>query len=444
MDGPTFDRLAQSVAFAGSRRRFLGALTGLGLGGVLAAAGLDDAGAERPRDRLSRRTRQHRRKRRNEKRRNRNNGGNGGGGGGLGSTQCGATGDDCTQDSDCCTNTCFHFECAEKVRQCSDGGTTNPCRPPAKGCAGDRCCRGALSCNDGCCSEDANQCNINGDCCVPNCAGKQCGPDGCGAGGTCGACPSGTVCNESTGQCPQPGCDVCPTCRYTTVQAAVADVNGPATIHICAGIYPEAVGINRSLTLIGTGQGGGSGDTILGFPGGTGGVLINSGVASVTLQDLRITGSDGSGIHHIGELLTMTDCTVTGFQSTLASGAGIFADAKLVMTRCTISDNSVTSNQALGGGLSIDNAEVTLTDCTITGNSANGTDTGRIKGGGIYVDFSGTLKLDRTLVTENSTNGEGGGIFSEEDEAVTLTNGSSVTRNDPDNCAGGLIIGCTN
>ena len=46
-----------------------------------------------------------------------------------------------------------------------------------------------------------------GEChCTPKCAGKACGNDGCGVGGTCGTCPSGTACS-SAGTC---GC--APTC----------------------------------------------------------------------------------------------------------------------------------------------------------------------------------------------------------------------------------------
>jgi hypothetical protein len=35
--------------------------------------------------------------------------------------------------------------------------------------------------------------------CVPECAGKACGPDGCG--GFCGQCLPGAVCDANTGQC---------------------------------------------------------------------------------------------------------------------------------------------------------------------------------------------------------------------------------------------------
>ncbi len=51
------------------------------------------------------------------------------------------------------------------------------------------------------------QCSSAGTCdCIPNCAGKTCGDDGCGVGGTCGTCPSGTACSGA-GTC---GC--APTC----------------------------------------------------------------------------------------------------------------------------------------------------------------------------------------------------------------------------------------
>ena len=53
--------------------------------------------------------------------------------------------------------------------------------------------------------------------CQPDCKDKECGPDGCG--GTCGTCPDGLVCSESLGICGElsdgctvsavPGCGGC-------------------------------------------------------------------------------------------------------------------------------------------------------------------------------------------------------------------------------------------
>lgn len=66
-------------------------------------------------------------------------------------------------------------------------------------CAGKQC--GPDGCGGTCGTCPSGQaCNAAGQCvgCTPSCAGKQCGPDGCG--GTCGACPVGKTCNAA-GQC---------------------------------------------------------------------------------------------------------------------------------------------------------------------------------------------------------------------------------------------------
>ena len=51
-----------------------------------------------------------------------------------------------------------------------------------------------------CCDDICDFCAVEypQECCTPNCAGKTCGPDGCG--GSCGTCPGGQQCNPN-GQC---------------------------------------------------------------------------------------------------------------------------------------------------------------------------------------------------------------------------------------------------
>jgi hypothetical protein len=64
------------------------------------------------------------------------------------------------------------------------------------------------SCDCGVCV-DPNQKCVNNKCvdipitpaCTPNCAGKVCGPDGCGNANGCGICGIGKKCNEATGKC---------------------------------------------------------------------------------------------------------------------------------------------------------------------------------------------------------------------------------------------------
>jgi len=66
-------------------------------------------------------------------------------------------------------------------------------------CAGKQCGDNGCGGSCGTCTEGA-VCNQNGQCvagCIPNCAGKQCGDNGCG--GSCGACAPEQTCQN--GQC---------------------------------------------------------------------------------------------------------------------------------------------------------------------------------------------------------------------------------------------------
>jgi hypothetical protein len=81
--------------------------------------------------------------------------------------------------------------CARGTACCRTGlGAPQPCA----GCA-THCCSGV------CCPANATQCNSAGLCCVPNCAGRDCGDDGCGNPDGCGACRDGEDCDEESGQC---------------------------------------------------------------------------------------------------------------------------------------------------------------------------------------------------------------------------------------------------
>jgi hypothetical protein len=80
----------------------------------------------------------------------------------------------CLADSDC-----------GPQRHCDTASGT--CR-----CAFDQFCQGVLG-PSARCDRSSGRCT-----CTPNCAGRQCGPDGCG--GTCGSCASNQDCN-SAGAC---------------------------------------------------------------------------------------------------------------------------------------------------------------------------------------------------------------------------------------------------
>jgi hypothetical protein len=226
MDPTRFDTLARAFATGGTRRRLVAVLATLPLGGVLFGLEDKEAAAEHPRHRVKRRNQQRKRKQRNERRKKdhkkkRNN--KKGGKGGANPNTCTANGQACQQNRDCCGGNCFGQVCAAPVSEC--GGVD--CPPGATGC-----------CTGTCCQSPANQCNALGECCAPNCAGKQCGPDGCGNTGTCGTCPSGSECDKDTGQCgcspqtcPNGCCDANGVCQPGNTEQACGD--GGVTCTVC-------------------------------------------------------------------------------------------------------------------------------------------------------------------------------------------------------------------
>ena len=114
---------------------------------------------------------------------------------------------DCGSANPCCQSNVEPGPACGSAADCADEACAS------KACQGGQCVYALIAdgpdpsgqcthcCEGECCHDPATQCNPAGLCCAPNCAGKQCGPDGCGAGGTCGAgCQPGQTCNAS-GQC---------------------------------------------------------------------------------------------------------------------------------------------------------------------------------------------------------------------------------------------------
>jgi hypothetical protein len=203
MDPSAFDTLTKAHAQQGTRRWLVRLLASLPLIGALAVVSDDAGAAERPVDRVQGRTPQRNRKQRNKNNNNQNNNQNNNNSKGSSNQQ------------------------SKKCRSSAD-------------------CGGRPCCSRTCCQGPANQCNPAGKCCAPNCNGKECGPDGCGNGGTCGCgaggtctrgtvcpsgqictCPGGLACNPVSGQCPPPppppppprppctGCPVGEDCDHT-------------------------------------------------------------------------------------------------------------------------------------------------------------------------------------------------------------------------------------
>ncbi len=119
----------------------------------------------------------------------------------------------------------------------------------------------------------------------------------------------------------------------------------------------------------------------------------------------NIATQGGCGIEMAGQTsLNITNSTLSANSGTNASGGGIRvqqATGTLKITNSTICNNTVTkgSGNGLGAGIYFYASTTTsyLTNCTITGNSAN-----EIYGGGICQD-NGTVYLKNNLIANNSS-----------------------------------------
>ena len=153
--------------------------------------------------------------------------------------------------------------------------------------------------------------------------------------------------------------------------------------------------------------------------GGLGGGVFNSGTANLILTDCTVSGNSsgggareggGGGLANYGTA-TLTGCTLSknyapsynGYYNGLSGfGAGVLnsGTANLTLTGCTVSGNS-----AVGGGGGVSNSgysNLTLTDCALSGNSA-------YDGAGVW--SGGTANLTDCNLSGNSADTRGGGLF---------------------------------
>ena len=190
----------------------------------------------------------------------------------------------------------------------------------------------------------------------------------------------------------------------------------PATIALTSG---ELVVFDKSITISGPG----ANNLAVDGNGQSGVFYVNSRDGeNVTIDGLTITNGFndyGGGIVNDGEYedrttLTITNCTISG-NSAGVSGGGIFSGAGsgLSFSMVTISNSTISGNSAGDGGGMYNNgggassAALTVSNSTISGNSATG------NGDGIYNNHQQglggvTLDLGSTIL---NTGGSGENIF---------------------------------
>ncbi|HTK76010.1 MAG TPA: choice-of-anchor Q domain-containing protein [Gemmataceae bacterium] len=212
----------------------------------------------------------------------------------------------------------------------------------------------------------------------------------------------------------------------------------PATFTVTDAGDGPAPPVNTLRWAIGQANSTAGADTI-NFGAGVSTINLNSGQLliseSVTFNGTGVTvdAQGQSRVFEINRTFTAGPPTVPGPQSVVVfngmtikggqigtgNGAGIVMDALAV-------------RNAAGTVTGYVNENVTLNNCVVTGNT---TTTGVTNGAGIGVGFYGTLTINNSTISGNSTSGAGGGIYCGYNAQLTITN-STISGNVA-NSAGG-------
>jgi len=145
-------------------------------------------------------------------------------------------------------------------------------------------------------------------------------------------------------------------------------------------------------------------------------------VVTATIRSSTVSGNSGGGVVTstgvfcgCGVDVTITNCSISGN----SSYGGIHAEGgpNLAITDSTISGNSANDGQGRGGGIHAENG-LRVENSTISGNSA------ATIGGGIYAHFT---QIVNSTISGNSAGTSGGGIY-EAHSSLHVTN-STITGN---------------
>ena len=242
--------------------------------------------------------------------------------------------------------------------------------------------------------------------------------------------PGDGVCDDGAGNC--------------TLRAAIDEANalaGADTIALPVGTYTLTDGqlqISDDLTISGAGQATSFVD---------GGLVarvffissVTVDISGVTIQNGAIGNADGGGIINLRGSMTLTDVTVSS--NSASSGGGITnVQGSMTLTNVTVSSNTAANSG--GGGILNVHGVMTLTNVTVSDNSDT-TFAGAGTGGGGITNV-GAMELTNVTVSGNSTIGFGGGIVNGSSLAIggvmTLTN-VTVSGNTARVDGGGIFNG---
>ena len=189
---------------------------------------------------------------------------------------------------------------------------------------------------------------------------------------------------------------------YATIQGAIDASSNGDVIAIAAGTYYEA-NLDTDNKAITIGSASGNLDVTIDAQQSGSVFVINSGEGSGTkIKDLVITGGNatqGGGLYCRISNPTISDCTLSGNTATMLGGGIYCLSSNPTISGCTIEGN--TANE--GGGIFCWDSNPTISNCTITGNTA------AARGGGISCLINSSPAISDCTISDNTAN-EGGGI----------------------------------
>jgi hypothetical protein len=161
----------------------------------------------------------------------------------------------------------------------------------------------------------------------------------------------------------------------------------------------------------------GPGPDLLTVDGGGGTCGVFYVYANVAISGLSITGSGGlystgpGGIWNVGSL-TLSNCTISN-NSASGAGGGIWNGGTALVNNCTISNNTAEgygddpSGAGTGGGgiANMLSGTMTIENSTIFGNTAIVDGSTVSRGGGVYNSMTGSLLVMNSTITGNVAQG---------------------------------------
>ncbi len=140
------------------------------------------------------------------------------------------------------------------------------------------------------------------------------------------------------------------------------------------------------------------------------------------------SGSLSAGSNGFGASLTLIRTTVSNNANGI--GAGIYSRGNLTMTDSTVSGNTA---EGSAGGLWFQGVTMSVTGSTFSGNAAGG----GFVGGGIVLVGLGVQEIANSVISDNTAPGDGGGLLTSVSGAASVTVSNSTIAGNTSGAQGG-------